>query len=151
MYAVQLRPTFVHYLAERTAIPDDASLHICVHNPMVDPYLTELYQNFQKGVDRENLLLIILPPLVQFNLYFKSPSLARTRTATCTQFVTTISDFETLLLQMTIGFMPKLVFVLPIDEFTHATHFQTPFEVWLSSERVLGAQNCHWAGIGNLN
>ena len=55
LYAVQLRPNFVHHLAERTAIPDDASLHICVHNPMVDPYLTELYQNFQKGVDREEL------------------------------------------------------------------------------------------------
>jgi len=145
MYAVQLRPNFVHHLAERVAIPDDACLHICVHNPMVDPYLTELYQNFQKGVDRENLLMIILPPLVHFNSCFKSTFLARSRTATCTQFITTMADFETLLLQMTAGFMPKLVFVFPIDESTHCEHIQTPLEVWLSSERVLGRSNCHWA------
>ena len=43
MYGVQLRPNFVHYLAERTSLPADASLHICVHNPMIHPYLTEIY------------------------------------------------------------------------------------------------------------
>ena len=115
MYAVQLRSNFVHHLAERTAIPDHTSLHICTHNPMVDPYITELYQNFKKGVDLENLLMIILPPLQHFNSCLTSPLLPRSRTATCTQFVTTMSDFETLLLQMTAGFMLKLVFVLPID------------------------------------
>ena len=146
LYAVQLRPNFVHHLAERTFIPDDASLHVCVHNPMVDPYLIELYQNFQKGVDRENLLMIILPPLVHFNSCFKPPLLARARTAKCTQFVTTLGDFETLLLQMTAGFIPKLVFVLPIDEeSTYDKHIQEPFEVWRSIERVLGVKNCHWA------
>ena len=30
MYAVELQPNFIHYLAERTAMPDDASLHVCV-------------------------------------------------------------------------------------------------------------------------
>ena len=139
MYAVQLRPNFVHHLAERTAIPADASLHICVHNPMVDPYLTELYQNFQKGVDRENLLMVILPPLVHFNASLEGSPLARTRTAKCTQFVTTLGDFEILLLQLTAGFMPKLVFSLPIDQSTHGK-----CEVWLSSKRVLGDKNCHW-------
>ena len=145
MYAVQLRPNFVNHLAERTAIPDGASLHICIHNPMVDPYLTELYQNFQKGVDRTNLLIIIVPPLVRFNqCLVQSPLLARTRTAKCTQFVTTLGDFETLLLQMTAGFMPKLVFILPIDKSTHGEHRQEPFQVWLSSQHVLGDKNCHW-------
>ena len=115
MYAVQLQSNFAHHLAERTSIPDHASLHICTHNPMVDPYLTEIYQNFQKGVDRENLLMIVLPPLHHFNSCLQSPLSARSRTATCTQFVTTMGDFETLLLQMTAGFMPKLVFVLPLD------------------------------------
>ena len=144
MYAVELQPNFIHYLAERTAIPHDASLHVCVHNPMIDPYLTELYQNFQKGVDRENLLMIILPPLVHFSACLASPVLARTRTAKCTQYVTTLGDFETLLLQMTAGFMPKLIFVLPIGGDTYSQHRLAPFEVWLSSERVLGSRNCHW-------
>ena len=145
LYAVQLQPNFVHYLAERTALPDNASLHICAYNPMVDPYLTELYQNFQKGVDRENLLIIILPPLANFNSCLISPVLARTRTAQCTQFVTTLSDFEMLLLQMTAGFIPKMVFVLPIDATSHDKHLRTPFEVWFSMERVLGNKNCHWS------
>ena len=144
MYAVHLKPNFIHYLAERTVIPHDASLHICVHNPMIDPYLTEMYQNFQKGVDRENLVMIILPPLVHFDACLTSHALPRTRTAKCTQYVTTLSDFETLLLQMTSGFMPKLVFVVPIDEATQTRHTEIPFPMWVSSERMLGSENCHW-------
>ena len=118
LYAVRLRPNFVHYLAERTELQDNASLHICAHNPMVDPYLTELYQNFQKGVDRENLLMVIFPPLDRLNSCLESPLLGRARTSTCTQFVATLSDLEMLLLQMTAGFMRRLVFVFPIDEHT---------------------------------
>ena len=148
LYAVQLRPNFVHHLAERTALPDNASLHICAHNPMVDPYLTELYQNFQKGVDRENLLIVIFPPLDQFNSCLLSPLAGRTRTATCTQFVATLSDFEMLLLQMTAGFILKLVFVLPIHERTNGGHTETRLAVWLSFQRVLGHENCHWPGQG---
>ena len=144
IFAVQMRPLFMHYLAERTAIPDDSSLHICIYNPMVDPYMIELYQNFQKGVDRQNLLMVILPPLGHFNTSLDSHLLPRTRTAKCTQFVTTMSDFETLLLQMTAGFMPKLVLVLPTDECTASTHVHTPSEIWLSCQRVLGDKNCHW-------
>jgi hypothetical protein len=80
-FAIRLRPKFVHYLAERTAFPSEASLHICIDNPMIHPYLTEIYQNFQKGVERENLCLIILPPLAELSACFDS-SIARTRTAT---------------------------------------------------------------------
>jgi hypothetical protein len=139
MYAIRLRPNFVHYLAERTTIPDNASLHVCIYNPMIHPYLTEMYQNFQKASKGENLCLIILPPLAELSACFDSP-LARTRTAKCTHYVTTLADFEALLLEMTAGFMPKLVFVLPIDE-----ESQTSSKVWLSAERVLGIQNCHWS------
>ena len=35
MYAVQMQPNFVHYLAERTVIPDNAVLHTCTDNPLV--------------------------------------------------------------------------------------------------------------------
>ena len=66
MYTVSIQPNFVHYLAEHTFVPENALLHICVYNPLIDPYLTEIYQNFQKGVERENLLLIVLPPLRGF-------------------------------------------------------------------------------------
>ena len=148
MYGVQLQPNFVHYLAERTSIPADASLHICIHNPMIHPYLTEIYQNFQKGVDRENVCLVILPPLAKFNAAFQTHSTTRTRTATDTHRVATLGDFEVLLLQMTAGFLPKLVFVLPVEANTHDHHLRSPFDAWLSAERVLGTQNCHWVDAG---
>ena len=72
MYAIKTQPNFVHYLAQRTVIPENALLHICNYNPLIDPYLTEIYQNFQKGVGRENLLLIIFPPLAHFNACFQT-------------------------------------------------------------------------------
>ena len=111
---------------------------------MVDPPLLQVYQNFQKGVDRANLVMIILPPLAQFDACLTSHALPRTRTAKCTQYVTTLSDFETLLLQMTTGFMPKLLFVLPIDEATQMRHTEIPFPTWVSSERILGSEKCKW-------
>ena len=151
MHAVQLRPNFVHYLAERTDIPGDASIHICVHNPIIHPYLTQINQNFQKGVGRDNVCVIILPPLCQFSACFVSPVQSRLRTGTCTHFVATLSDFEVLLLQMTAGFMPKLVFDFPIDQDTHDKHRATPFKAWLSAERVLGIANCHWPPEENLS
>ena len=143
MYAVKMQPNFVHYLAERTTIPENALLHICVYNPLIDPYLTEIYQNFQKGVDRENLLLIILPPLANFDACLHTANLPRTRTASSTQFVGTLGDYETLLLQMTAGFMRRLVFVLPVDEDTHSAH-TVSWRIWVSTARVLGESNCFW-------
>ena len=137
MYAVQMHPNFVHYLAERTVIPEKAVLHICVYNPLIDPYLTDIYQNFQKGVDRENLLLIVLPPLPSFEACLQTPTMQRARIASSTQFVGTQADYETLLMQMTAGFMRKLVFVLPIDENTPEPGDCT-WQVWVSSVRVLG-------------
>ena len=143
MYAIKTQPNFVHYLAQRTVIPENALLHICNYNPLIDPYLTEIYQNFQKGVDRENLLLIILPPLANFEACLQTANLPRTRTATSTQFVGTLGDYETLLLQMTAGFMRRLVFVLPTDENTPKPGDRA-WQVWVSSVRVLGQSNCVW-------
>ena len=146
MYAIETQPNFVHYLAQRTDIPENALLHICSYNPLIDPYLTEIYQNFQKGVGRENLLLVILPPLANFNACFQTENLPWTRTATegSTQFVRTLSDYEMLLLQMTSGIMRRLVFVLPIDEDTERAHADKPFEIWMSTARMLGESNCVW-------
>ena len=143
MYAVKMQPNFVRYLAERTVIPEKALLHICVYNPLIDPYLTDIYQNFQKGVDRENLLLIILPPLPNFDACLQTAKMQRARTASSTQFVGTLGDYETLLLQMTAGFMRRLVFVFPTDENTPNPNAHA-WQVWVSSVRVLGQSNCVW-------
>ena len=97
-----------------------------------------------RGVRRENLLLIILPPLNAFNACVTSSTGVRARTAKNSQFITTLSDFEMLLLQMTAGFMCKLAFVLHIDDNTHDQHVQMPSVVRSSSESVLGHRNCHW-------
>ena len=88
--------------------------------------------------------MIIFPPLAEFNSCITSPSLVRTRTAKCTQFVTTLADFEALLLQLTMGFMPKLAFVLPIDGGGHGERAERACPVWRSIVRVLGDHNCHW-------
>ena len=144
MYAVKMQPNFVHYVAERTAIPENALLHICVYNPLIDPYLTQIYQNFQKGVERENLLLIILPPLAGFDACLRTGTVPRTRTASSTQFVGTLGDYELLLLQMTAGFIRRLVFIFPIDENTYRDHVASPCDTWVSTARVLGESNCFW-------
>ncbi len=89
-------------------------------------------------------MLIILPPLAAFNACVTSSTRVRARTAKNSQFITTLSDFEMLLLQMTAGFICKLAFVLHIDDNTHDQHVQMPFVVWSSSESVLGHRNCHW-------
>ena len=103
--------------------------------------------NHIQGVELDILLMIILPPLVQFNLSLSDVSaLPRNRTAKSTQYVSTLSDFQTLLMQMTAGYMPKLVFVLPIDAHNRDTDHEDERkpEVWLASELVLGRDNCHW-------
>ena len=109
---------------------------------MIDPYLTEIYQNFQKGVDRDNFLLIILPPLEKFNASLVSPALARNNT----KVVASLSDYETLLLQMTSGFMRNIAFVLPLGEFD-SSEAGTTSGVWVSSKRVLGEENCYWVDL----
>ena len=144
MYAVKMKPNFVHYLAEHTFIQKDALLHICVYNPLIDPYLTEIYQIFQKGVKKENLLLIILPPLATFEDNLQTTNLQRARTATSTQFVGTLMDYESLLLQMTAGFLRKLTFVLPIDANTQSSSGDT-WRTWISTKHVLGHDNCFWS------
>ena len=142
VYALPTQPNFVHYLAERTAVSDNASLHICVYNPLLDPYLAHIYQNFQKGVDRENVVMVILPPLMSLDESLTSRSTVRARTADCTQFVGQLIDMELLLLQMTAGHMPKLVFVLPTDAFPPPSQQET--NLWVAFKRVLGEVNCHW-------
>lgn len=145
MYAVQVQPNFVQYLAERTCIPDNALLHICLYNPFVDPYLTEMYQNFQKGVDRENCLVVVLPPLGNFDASLETCKVPRTRTASSTQFVGTLSDYEMLLLQITTGLLVrKLVFIFPIDEDILNIHAVSQCSTWKASVRVLGESNCFW-------
>ena len=142
MYAVELQINFVQFLAARIAIPSDSCLHICSHNPMMDPYLTQLYQNFQKGVDRDNFVVIILPPLEKFNASLLSHGVSRARTAKCTKFVSTVSDFEMLLLEMNALFREKILYIFPVVSGNFATHRETPYEVWQSSQKILLDTNC---------
>jgi len=51
--------------------------------------------------------------------------------------------------QIPFGFVPKVMFVVPIDETTHMRHNVNPFQMWVSSERILGAENCHWIRIAD--
>ena len=110
----------------------------------MDPYLTEIFPNFQKGVERLNLLLVVLPPLAAFDEFLERAYLQRARTAASTQFIGTMVDYETLLLQMTAGVIRRLVFVFPIDERINTDSDGSAFEVWESSARVLGRKNCFW-------
>ena len=115
LYTMSIKPNFVQYVAERTMIHRQEALQICVHNPMTEPSLLELYQNVQKGVDLQILLMVILPPLSSFDACIDNTCMARSRTAKSTQFITTIADLYTLGMQLTAGFLPKLIFVIPLE------------------------------------
>ena len=159
MYAVPLRPDFMHYLAQRTLIPNGAALQMVCHNPMTEPHLTQIYANFQKGVKRDNFLIVILPPLPLFNLGLTSHETPRARTAKSAQFIGTVGDFQTLLLQMT-ALMHKLVFIFPVEDTgqqeptilnrwafdwpARAHHSESERDIWIASKHVLGEDNCHW-------
>ena len=111
-----MQPNFVRYVAERTVIPHGALLNICICNPLTDPYLTEISQDFQNGVARENLLIIRFPPLANFEALLSASLPQRARTAKSTQFVGTLIDFETMLMQLTSGLLSRLAFVFPVDD-----------------------------------
>ena len=140
VYGVGLQPAFMRYLAERTFVPFGSALNICVYNPMIDPYLVEICENFKKGVELENLLLVVLPPLATLSADLRRPAMLRNRTSTCTRFVTTLADFEAMLLQMTTGLFRHVNFVIPIDD-----RIEDPAtnETWQACQKVLGHCNCH--------
>ena len=144
LYTMSVHPNFVRFVAERTKIHRGEALHICVHNPMTEPSLLELYQNVQKGVDLQILLMVILPPLSSFDACFENTCMPRSRTAKCTQFITTLADLQTLLLQLTAGFLPKLVFVIPIEssspEYTAQT-LRTSSKVVEAMSNILGSDH----------
>jgi hypothetical protein len=146
VYAMKLHPNFVPHLAERTVVPEGYALNICVYNPMIDPYLIEICENFKKGVDLVNLLLVVLPPLVTLSKSFRNSSILRNRTSNCARYVTTLADFETMLLQMTSGIFKHLVFVLPVNELTD---LEPRDETWKSCINIVGYDNCHWLQIAD--
>ena len=102
-------------MAECSVVPEDASLNICIYNPTTDPYLTQMYENFKKGVDKENLFIVIMPSLKELNAFFsRIIPIQRARTKTA-QFVTTTMDLQMLLMQLGSGLLPKLNLILPAE------------------------------------
>jgi hypothetical protein len=138
-YAVALLPNLTRYLAEMTYVPPDASLHVCHYDPMIDPNLLQLRNNFQKGVQRDNKLMIVLPALESFDDALMNPTRGRARTESSTQFVTTYADLESMLVTITAGVMPELIFVLPYDR---TQTWNDRRETWKSFRRILGSENC---------
>ena len=62
----------------------------------------------------------------------------RLSTKGCTQFVATLCDLETLLLQMAAGHMPPHAYVIPIQN-----NVDVNSAVWKLFQGVLGSNNCH--------
>ena len=135
LFAIPMQPNFVRLVAMHVLIPEECSLNICVHNPMTDPPLDLLYSIFQKGVDLENVLVIVLPPFRAF------------RSALCTsvfrsneQPVNTLSDFACRMLQITSGFMPKMIFIFPTE--FDVQHGMEKTRLWQVCEDIFGSSNC---------
>ena len=140
--AVKARSDLISFLSARTEIPIGAALHICVYNPMIDPYLIEICENFKKGVDVENLLMVVLPHLHSLSCELNDSSRLRNHTQHTTQYVTTSLDFEVMLMQMACGIFRNLVFVLPVDGRTS----DSPVDevTWQACCHVYGQEFCHW-------
>ena len=142
VFAVDTHPNLIYFLAARTQIPMRAALHICVYNPMIDPYLVEICENFKKGVDVENLLMVVLPHLFSLSAEFTDSTRPRNRTAHGTQYVTTLLDFEGMLMQMASGIFRNLVFIIPVDRRTLVS--QVEEDTWQACCHVYGHDHCHW-------
>ena len=138
-YAIPCEQTFITYIAQRTYVPSNASLSICVYNPFTDPHLNAMRNNFQKGVDRENKIVIVFPPLDDFEFQL-TQQLPRSRTAKGTQYVTTLSDFQSLLQNISLQCLPDLVCAFP----TNSDEARIKeLRAWRCCEDIFGADQCH--------
>ena len=138
-YAIPCEKNFTTYIAQRTNVPSNASLSICVYNPFTDPHLNAMRNNFQKGVDRENKIVIVFPPLDDFEFQL-TQQLPRSRTAKGTQYVTTLSDFQSLLQNISLQCLPDLVCAFP----TNSDEARIKeLRAWRCCEDIFGADQCH--------
>ena len=116
VYAVPSVPQFLDDVARRFSLASDAILYIGTHNPFNDPPLQEAIDLVQKA-DKIVVFVVILPPLESFTAALATNTNSRMHTAKCSQFVSTLADFESLLMTMTSGVMHTTIFVFPFNRF----------------------------------
>ena len=138
LYAVPLEPSLIHKVAGRTRVHSNDVLNICLYNPSIDVHLTEIKELCMKGGRARNVFVVILPPFQHFARILADSTYARARTAKDTHFVTTLSDYEMLLLH--VQSLAHILFVLPVA--AHDLQNLTTSALWRSSEQILGASHC---------
>ena len=145
MYAITTCKKFSDYVA--SLVLGDSLVYVCMFNPMTDPplfMLRELISNGQK--DSPIFLVIILPPMKLLERALKEQCEWRVRTQKCSQYVSTFSDFEDLLLKSSTGFLSQEVsFVLPIAPGVTDIDLEEK-QIWKSARELLGNENCHRIG-----
>jgi hypothetical protein len=114
---------------------------------MTDPPLSalrELLLSAQK--EKPIFLVVILPSLDTLASALQRPSVMRLQTAHCTQFVSSVCDFEDMLMKASSGIISRLAFVIPVPhcdlETLHAN------QVWKSATKILGLEHCIQAAVG---
>ena len=141
------RVSFVHYVAERTVPIVNSALHILVHNPMREKHLGDILYDFQKGTQKENLLMIIWPEIHAFNACFESPQPLQSWTIAKSRCVSPICDLGHLLVKVTSGLLPKIVFVMPFQPMTQNNGNGSIELIWNTFACVLGEDCCHLHGV----
>ena len=114
---------------------------MCIYNPMTDPPLPamrELLLSAQK--EKPIFLVVVLPMLDTFATALQQRSYVRMQTKHCTQFVSTLCDFEDMLMKASAGTIAKLAFVVPVRKSDRPTLHEN--EIWKSAEKVLGLEHC---------
>jgi len=144
LQAVRCTRNLVQHVAAHTSAGVESCIHVVTYNPATHPHLTKIYSLFQKGVARENYLIVVLPSLGSLETLLTTPPPTRTMTAKSVEFVNTCLDLECLLREFTYGYLPPTVFVLPVETqqswFPNAEIDGAVVRVFLN---VFGEENCH--------
>ena len=118
----------------------EPALHLHLQSDDRSPLsaLRELLLSAQK--EKPIFLVVILPSLDTLASALQRPSVMRLQTAHCTQFVSSICDFEDMLMKVSSGIISRLAFVIPVRD----TDLETlhPNQVWNSATKILGSEHC---------
>ena len=140
-YAVLARCNFLSYVATLVDLSCGSLLYICIYNPMTDPpiyAMRELLLSAQK--ERPVFLVVILPLLGSLTTALSGPTVMRLQTTHCTQFVSTMCDFEDMLMKASSGIISQLAFVVPVGDLDRPTLHAN--ELWMSAATIFGREQC---------
>jgi len=147
LYAVSMCCNISNYVATLVDLSCGSLLYICIYNPMTDPPLSamrELLLNAQK--ERPIFLVVILPLLDTLTTALQGSTFMRLQTTHCTQFVSTMCDFEDMLMKASSGVMSQLAFVVPVrDSYRNGLHGNA---IWESAVTIFGREQCVEALLG---